>query len=39
MFGIEPKIERYGYMVDLLGRGGKFLEVEELIIVMHAVDT
>jgi hypothetical protein len=39
MFGIEPKIEHYGYMVDLIGRGGKFLEVEELIIVMHAVDT
>jgi hypothetical protein len=39
MFGIEPKIEHYGYMIDLIGRGGKFLEAKELIIVMHSVDT
>ncbi|CAK8541099.1 unnamed protein product [Lathyrus sativus] len=29
--GIEPKIEHYGCMVDLLGRGGKLLEAEEMI--------
>jgi pentatricopeptide repeat protein len=31
VYGIEPKIEHYGCMVDLLGRGGKLLEAEELI--------
>lgn len=31
VYGIEPKIEHYGCMVDLLGRGGKVLEAEELI--------
>lgn len=30
-YGIEPKIEHYGCMVDILGRGGKLLEAEELI--------
>ena len=31
VYGIEPKIEHFGCMVDLLGRGGKLLEAEELI--------
>ncbi|KAJ9152735.1 hypothetical protein P3X46_026267 [Hevea brasiliensis] len=31
VYGIEPKIEHYGCMVDLLGRGGKLVEAEELI--------
>jgi pentatricopeptide repeat protein len=31
VYGIEPTIEHYGCMVDLLGRGGKLLEAEELI--------
>jgi pentatricopeptide repeat protein len=31
VYGIEPKIEHYGCMVDLLGRGGKLLEAEEMI--------
>ncbi|XP_065877111.1 pentatricopeptide repeat-containing protein At5g56310-like [Euphorbia lathyris] len=31
VYGIEPKIEHYGCMVDLLGRGGKVMEAEELI--------
>ncbi|WJX81189.1 hypothetical protein P8452_64106 [Trifolium repens] len=31
VYGIEPKIEHYGCMVDLLGRGGKLLEAEEII--------
>ncbi|KAK7336070.1 hypothetical protein VNO77_16599 [Canavalia gladiata] len=30
-YGIEPKIEHYGCLVDLLGRGGKLLEAEELV--------
>ncbi|KAJ4729460.1 Pentatricopeptide repeat-containing protein [Melia azedarach] len=30
VYGIEPKIEHYGCMVDLLGRGGKVLEAEQL---------
>ncbi|XP_019058909.1 PREDICTED: pentatricopeptide repeat-containing protein At5g06540 isoform X2 [Tarenaya hassleriana] len=30
-YGIEPKIEHYGCMVDLLGRSGEILEAEELI--------
>ncbi|XP_059669972.1 pentatricopeptide repeat-containing protein At5g06540-like [Cornus florida] len=31
VYGIEPKIEHYGCMVDLFGRGGRLLEAEELI--------
>lgn len=31
VYGIRPKIERYEWMVDLLGRAGKFLEAEECI--------
>lgn len=31
LYGIETKIEHYGCMVDLLGRGGKLLEAEKLI--------
>lgn len=30
-YGIEPKVEHYGCMVDLLGRSGKLVEAEELI--------
>ncbi|KAF8390638.1 hypothetical protein HHK36_025165 [Tetracentron sinense] len=30
-YGIEPKIEHYGCMVDLLGRCGELLEAEQLI--------
>ncbi|KAL2906891.1 hypothetical protein RDABS01_005601 [Bienertia sinuspersici] len=30
-YNIEPKIEHYGCMVDLLGRGGKIVEAERLI--------
>ncbi|KAD7479603.1 hypothetical protein E3N88_02739 [Mikania micrantha] len=31
VYGIEPSIQHYGCMVDLLGRGGMVLEAEELI--------
>lgn len=30
-YGIEPKIEHYGCMVDILGRNAKLLEAEQLI--------
>ncbi|KAL2500169.1 Pentatricopeptide repeat-containing protein [Abeliophyllum distichum] len=31
IYGIDPKIEHYGCMADLLGRAGRLLEAEELI--------
>ncbi|XP_054823965.1 pentatricopeptide repeat-containing protein At5g56310-like isoform X1 [Prosopis cineraria] len=31
IYGIEPNIEHYGCVIDLLGRGGKLLEAEELV--------
>lgn len=31
VYGVEPKIEHYGCMVDLLGRGGMIEEAEKLI--------
>ncbi|KAI3885263.1 hypothetical protein MKW98_002655, partial [Papaver atlanticum] len=31
VYGIEPRIEHYGCMVNLLSRGGKLAEAEELI--------
>ncbi|XP_031395145.1 pentatricopeptide repeat-containing protein At3g29230-like [Punica granatum] len=34
-FGIEPRIEHYGSMVDLLGRAGKLQEAIEFIEKMH----
>ncbi|KAK9108475.1 hypothetical protein Syun_024486 [Stephania yunnanensis] len=30
-YGIEPKIEHYGCMVDMLGRSGRLVEAEELV--------
>ncbi|PKU81248.1 pentatricopeptide repeat-containing protein At5g56310-like [Dendrobium catenatum] len=30
-YGIEPKVEHYGCMVDLLGRSGRLKEAEELV--------
>ncbi|XP_019105670.2 pentatricopeptide repeat-containing protein At5g06540 [Beta vulgaris subsp. vulgaris] len=30
-YNIEPKLEHYGCMVDLLGRGGELIEAEQLI--------
>jgi len=29
-FGIEPRIEHYGCLIDLLGRAGRFDEAESL---------
>lgn len=31
VYGIDPKLEHYGCMVDILGRGGRLIEAEELI--------
>ena len=31
VYGIEPRIEHYGCLVNLLGRGGKLMEAEEVI--------
>lgn len=31
LYDVEPKLEHYGCMVDLLGRNGKLLEAEDLI--------
>ncbi|MED6172216.1 hypothetical protein PIB30_048004 [Stylosanthes scabra] len=31
VYGVEPKIEHYGCMVDLLGKDGKLIEAEELV--------
>ncbi|KAJ0236895.1 Pentatricopeptide repeat-containing protein [Hirschfeldia incana] len=31
VYGVEPSVEHYGCMVDLLGRLGKFEEAEELV--------
>ncbi|XP_061368418.1 pentatricopeptide repeat-containing protein At5g56310 [Gastrolobium bilobum] len=33
-YGIEPKIEHYGCMIDLLGRGGYLQEAKELVRMM-----
>ncbi|PIA51151.1 hypothetical protein AQUCO_01100176v1, partial [Aquilegia coerulea] len=30
-YGVEPKIEHYGCMIDILGRSGRLLEAEELL--------
>ncbi|XP_073013589.1 pentatricopeptide repeat-containing protein At5g56310-like [Typha latifolia] len=30
-YGIEPKVEHYGCMVDLLGRSGRLIEADDLI--------
>ncbi|KAL5565897.1 hypothetical protein UlMin_029061 [Ulmus minor] len=34
LYGIEPEVEHYGCVVDLLGRRGLFAEAEELISLM-----
>ncbi|XLR28137.1 hypothetical protein HN51_041461 [Arachis hypogaea] len=31
VYGVDPKIEHYGCMVDLLGKEGKLIEAEELV--------
>uniref|UniRef100_A0A1J3J238 Pentatricopeptide repeat-containing protein n=1 Tax=Noccaea caerulescens TaxID=107243 RepID=A0A1J3J238_NOCCA len=39
VYGVEPTIEHYGCMVDLLGRMGKFEEAEELVNEVPAEET
>ncbi|CAN8325201.1 unnamed protein product [Cochlearia groenlandica] len=38
VYGVEPTVEHYGCMVDLLGRTGKFEEAEELVKEIPAGD-
>lgn len=39
IYGVEPTIEHYGCMVDLLGRMGKFEEAEEIVNEIPADET
>ncbi|CAL5347258.1 unnamed protein product [Camellia sinensis] len=34
VYGIEPKLEHYGCLVDLLGRAGRLMEAEERVLAM-----